>query len=71
MKNQNTTSPRMMKKVVRITTNKEQPSDYLYWKDRPVSERIDAIEILRQSYLNFQKNVEPRLQRICRVTQQS
>ena len=61
----------MIRKVVRVTTNKEQPSDFSYWKDRPISERINAIEMLRQSYLNFKKNVKPGLQRVCRVTQQS
>ena len=59
---------RMNKKVVRLTTNKEQLSDYQYWITRPYKERIDAIEVLRQSYMSFLKDVPSRLQR---VTQQS
>jgi len=60
--------PRMVRKVTCVTTNKEQPSDYQYWITRPVSERIDAIEMLRQSWMSFQQNVPSRLQRVYRVT---
>ena len=62
---------RMNRKVVRLTTNKEQPSDYQYWIRRPYSERIDAIEMLRQSYMSLLKDFPSRLQRVYRVTQQS
>lgn len=61
-------SPRMIRKVVCITTNKDQPSDYQYWITRPIAERIDAIEMLRQSYLSFRQDVPPRLQRVYRVS---
>jgi hypothetical protein len=56
-----------MEKVIRIATLKSQPSDYDYWLSRPVTERLDAIEILRKQYLEFTNNVEPRLQSVCRV----
>jgi hypothetical protein len=56
-----------MKKVIRVVSLKNQPSDYEYWLSRPVAERLDAIEALRRQYLEFTKNVEPRLQRVCRV----
>nr|CAA6829469.1 MAG: Unknown protein [uncultured Thiotrichaceae bacterium] len=62
---------RMIRKVVNITTNKEQPSDYQYWLTRPVAERIDAVELLRLPYLDKLNNVPQRLQRVYRVTQQS
>jgi len=60
-----------MEKVLRIVSFHEQPSAYAYWNSRPVSERIDAIEILRSQYIQFKKDVEPRLQRVCRVIKQS
>lgn len=59
-----------MEKVLRIVSLHEQPSDYAYWTSRPVSERIDAIEILRDQYIKFKKDVQPRLQRICRIVEQ-
>ena len=62
---------RMNRKMVHLTTNKEQPSDYQYWITRPYKERIDAIEMLRQSYMSFLKDVPSRLQRVYGVTQQS
>ncbi|MFZ1386485.1 MAG: hypothetical protein WBP46_09095 [Thiolinea sp.] len=61
---------RMIRKVVNITTNKNQASDYHYWITRPIHERLDAIEMLRQSYLSFRTDVPQRLQRVYRVTQQ-
>lgn len=59
-------TPRMIKKVVCITTNKTQASEYSYWIDRPAAERLEALELLRQSYMSF-LNVPPRLQRVYRV----
>ncbi len=66
-----TSEPRMIRKVVRVTTNQGQPSDYQYWITRPIAERLDAVEMLRQSYLSFRIDVPARLQRVYRVTQQS
>ena len=63
-----TSEPRMIRKVVRVTTNQDQPSDYHYWMSRPIAERLDAVEMLRQSYLSFRTDVPTRLQRVYRVT---
>jgi hypothetical protein len=60
-----------MEKVLRIVSLKNQPSDYAYWISQPITKRLDAIEILRQQYLAFNKHVEPRLQRICRIVKQT
>ena len=56
-----------MQKVIRITNLKDKTSDYKYWMSRPEIERINAIELLRSQYIKF-KNVNPRLQRVCRIT---
>jgi len=56
-----------MEKVIKIVPLHNQPSDHEYWISRPLTERLDAIEILREQYLEFKTNVKPRLQRICRV----
>ena len=61
----------MVRKVTCVTTNKEQPSDFDYWESRSISERIDAIEMLRESYMSYQKNVPQRFQRVYRITQQA
>lgn len=59
-----------MEKVVVKTTLKEQKSDLYYWLTKTPQERLDALEFLRQQYINFNKNVQPRLQRICTVISQ-
>jgi hypothetical protein len=56
-----------MEKVFRITPLKNQHSDYQYWVSRSIEERLNAIEILRQQYLEFNKNAQSRLQRVCRI----
>lgn len=60
-----------MEKVLRVVSLHEQSKDYEYWLSRPVGERIDAVELLRNQYIKFRKDVEPRLQRVCRVIKQS
>jgi len=54
-------------KVLKITSLKAQKSDFSFWKTKSYLERISAIEILRQQYFSLNKNVQPRLQRICSV----
>jgi hypothetical protein len=56
-----------MEKVLRIVPLHEQPSDYEYWASRPLTDRLNAIETLRQQYIEFKIDVKPRLQRVCRV----
>lgn len=58
-----------MEKTLSIFLLHNQPNDYKYWISRPVSERIDAIEILRNQYIKL-KGIEPRIQKVCRVIRQ-
>jgi hypothetical protein len=60
-----------MEKVVRIIGLKDRDSDYKYWQSRPIVERIEAIELLRSQITQFNKDVQPRLQRVCRIIKQS
>ena len=56
-----------MEKVLKIISLKDQKSDYGYWLTQSPQVRLDTIEQLRIQYINIMKNVEPRLQRVCRV----
>ncbi len=56
-----------MEKVLKITTLKDSGTDYTFWLTKSETERIEAIEFLRSSYIKFNKDVQPRLQRVCRV----
>ncbi|MBA3598976.1 MAG: hypothetical protein H0W40_16605 [Methylibium sp.] len=57
----------MEKAVVRTTLKTEEPA-LRYWLSRPAAERVAAVETLRQRYIAQHFDVEPRLQRVCRIT---
>ena len=59
-----------MEKSLKIVRLKDTSTDYLYWMSRTEIERLEAIEILRQQYINYKKDVQPRLQRVYRVVNQ-
>ena len=64
-----------MRKHLQIRSIKDTSTDLEYWRSCSIQERIDAVEILRSQYLQLQNNVsikdvQPRLQRVYRVTQQ-
>ncbi len=64
-----------MEKHLQIRSIKDTSTDLEYWISCSIQERIDAIEILRNQYIQLQSNrsikdVQPRLQRIYRVTKQ-
>lgn len=56
-----------MEKVVKIINLKEKQSDFGYWKTKSPKERLEAIETLRSQFMKFKKDVQPRLQRVCRI----
>lgn len=59
-----------MEKVIKKTTTREKQSDFEYWLTKTPQERLDALEFLRQQHINFNKDVQPRLQRVCTITNQ-
>lgn len=59
-----------MEKVLKITTLKDNSTDFAYWSTRSMQERLEAIEILRQQYFKLKKDVQPGLQRVCRIVKQ-
>ena len=57
--------------VSRQPRHLQQAADLAFWLSRPMAERMAAVELLRQQAINPMgtADVEPRLQRICRVAQ--
>lgn len=53
--------------MLKITNLKSKQTDYNYWINQSFEDRLNAIEILRQQYINFNKNVQPTFQRFCTV----
>ncbi|MDR7298401.1 MULTISPECIES: hypothetical protein [Roseateles] len=63
-----------MLRTLKITNRKNQAADDLaFWRSRPMAERIAAVETLRQQMLppHESGDAEPRLQRVCRITQRT
>ena len=62
-----------MDMTFRVSTHRARASDAAadlrYWLSRPPHERFAAVEQLRQQYIAEHFDVEPRLQRVYRVTQ--
>ena len=57
-----------MEKVLKITQLKDENIDFQYWKSKPEVVRLEALEFLRQQYINFRIDAQPRLQRVCIIT---
>ena len=60
-----------MDKVLKIIPLKQKQSDYDFWLTKSFKERLEAIELLRTQYIKFRKDVQPRLQRVCRIINQA
>lgn len=60
-----------MEKVLQIKNIRSRETDYSYWRNQSDISRLQTIELLRQQYINFNKNVQPRLQRVCRIVNQA
>ena len=59
-----------MDKILKIVNLKDRNTDFKYWSSQSETARLQAIEMLRQQYINFKKDVQPRLQRVYRIINQ-
>lgn len=59
-----------MDKSLKIVRLKDKNSDFMYWMSKSEIERLQAIEILRQQYINYKKDVQSGLQRVYRIVNQ-
>ncbi len=57
-------------KTLKITSLKEKNSDFTYWSTKSFQERIDALELLREQYIKFNKDAKQGFQRVCRIVKQ-
>ncbi len=56
--------------MLKIVNIKDRNTDFAFWQTQSDLERLKAIEILRQQYINLKKDAQPRLQRVCRIINQ-
>ena len=59
-----------MDKTLKIVQLKDKSTDFKYWTSKSEIERLQAVETLRQQYINYKKDVQSRLQRVYRVINQ-
>ena len=57
-----------MEKVLKIVSHNSTDSDRSYWMKKTPEELLEAIEFLRNQYIQYKyKDVHQRLQRVCRI----
>jgi hypothetical protein len=59
-----------MVKSLKIVQLKDKNTDFMYWMSKSEIERLQAIEILRQQYINYKKDVQSGFQRVYRIVNQ-
>ena len=59
-----------MEKSLKIVHLKDKSNDFLFWSSKTEIERLQAVEVLRQQYINYKKDVQSRLQRVYRIINQ-
>lgn len=57
-----------MKRIVRKYRIGSQPKDTLYWRTRPIEERLAALETIRSEF--YGRKYRERLRRVYRVIKQ-
>jgi hypothetical protein len=70
----NACAPDALMRLVRVATKStlhEQPDDLEYWLGVPMSERVAAVEILRQRVFGGVHGARQGLQRVCCVIHRS
>ena len=54
-----------MEKEIRKIKLSERSNDFAYWQSRPYSERLQALETIRQEYIEWKYDTDPGFQRVC------
>ncbi len=53
--------------VVRVVRQEEPRKDLAYWRSRSYSERLAALEEIRQEYHQWKGDAQPGLQRVYQI----
>ncbi len=59
-----------MEKELKIVSLKDKSNEFEFWNSKSEIERLQAIETLRQQYINYKKDAQSRLQRVYRIINQ-
>lgn len=61
----------MDKTAIKILKIYEVRSDFAFWQTRPCEERLAALESIRNDYIKWAYDIQPRFQRVYRVIKQT
>ena len=56
-----------MEKVVTIVRTKDAPREAAYWKQQSTAQRLATLEMIRQEYIQWKYDHQPRFQRVYRI----
>ena len=56
-----------MEKVIHIVKTEEARSDVSYWKMQSPEQRLATLETIRQEYIRWKYDSQPRFQRVYRI----
>ena len=57
-----------MEKTVKVKHLHDRTSDYEYWMSCSVEQRINALEMLRNQYIQYIGHAKSEFQRVCQIT---
>lgn len=57
----------MNKSIIKKYKIEEAPTDFVYWQSRPYTERMAALETIREEYIRWRYDPQPRFQRVYRI----
>lgn len=57
----------MDKNYIKIKSLHDKSNDFNFWLKKSYEERLKAIEFLRQQYIKYKYDFQPRLQRVIRI----
>jgi len=64
-------SDRLDKTAVQIFKTDQTPTDFAYWQTRSFEERLAALESIRNDYIKWAYDIQPRFQRVYRIVKQA
>lgn len=62
---------RQIAMVVTKIPIRQRKTDFAFWQSQSYQARLDAAEQIRQEYHRWRQDVQPGLQRVCRITKRS
>lgn len=60
----------MNKTIIKKIKLKDKKSDFQYWQSQPFEARLETLEKIREEYIGWKYDNQPRFQRFYSITKQ-